>query len=127
MMQRCRRLGFPVEALPGFFILQQMVSEELERNGSFELGVHGLVDHTHAALAELPRDLVVAYGPADHLRLNCTASGIPGGIATLQQESTVTARRAKHAISLLLAGRACNVGRASLSAALATFTWLGLV
>ena len=45
--------------------LSSSLSKELERDGAFEVGVLGLVDHTHATLAELLDDLVVADAGAD--------------------------------------------------------------
>ena len=46
---------------------------------TLEVRALGLIDDTHAALAEFPFDLVVADGPFDHGRLDCTALGIRGG------------------------------------------------
>ncbi len=66
--------SFPFEALAGLFVFEQMRRQKLQRDRALQLRVFGFVDDTHAALAELPGDLVVRNGPADHRRLNCTAS-----------------------------------------------------
>src|SRR5215469_16198495 len=42
------------------------VGQELERYKTAELGVLGLVDHTHPAAAELFQDAVVRNGSAQH-------------------------------------------------------------
>ncbi len=41
-------------------------SKEFQGDGTLELGVLSLVDHTHTALAELLGDFVVGDGVADH-------------------------------------------------------------
>jgi hypothetical protein len=60
------RLGLALEALERRRVLRQLDRQELERHAAAELRVLGLVDDTHAAAAELPGDLVVRGGLADH-------------------------------------------------------------
>ena len=55
-----------LETLAGLFVSQQVRREEFQGDGAVELGVLGLVDDTHAALAELGGDFVVRNGLADH-------------------------------------------------------------
>ncbi len=43
-----------------------MRGQEFQRDETFELRILGLVNNTHAALAQLLQDLVVADGLADH-------------------------------------------------------------
>ena len=59
-------LSFTIEALPGFFILQEVCCEEFQRNRAAELGVFGLVDNPHPAPPQFGEDLVVADRAADH-------------------------------------------------------------
>ena len=59
-------LCFSVETLAGLFVFEQMRRQELESNRAFKLGVLGLVDDTHAALADLGGDAVVGDRLADH-------------------------------------------------------------
>ena len=66
MPQSGGRLGFAPETLAGVLILEKMRREELQRHRPIEFGVLGLVDHAHAAFAELGGDLVVVDGFADH-------------------------------------------------------------
>ncbi len=58
--------GFPLEALAGLFVLQQMRRQKLQRDSALEFEILGLVDHPHAASAEFGEDLVVADRAADH-------------------------------------------------------------
>ncbi len=48
------------------FLVERFARQELERNGSSELGVLRLIDDTHAALTEFFGYAVVQYGPTDH-------------------------------------------------------------
>ena len=55
-----------LETLAGFVVTQQMRRKEFQRDGTVEFGVLGLVDHTHATLAEFLGDFVVRDSVADH-------------------------------------------------------------
>ena len=59
-------LGFSDETGFVFGVFDGVGGQELQRDGTFELGVLGLVDHPHAAPADLGEDLVVGDGFADH-------------------------------------------------------------
>ena len=67
--------GLALEALEGRRVLRQLHRQELERDVAAELRVLGLVHDAHAAAAELPGDLVVGDGLADHW----PASAAPAG------------------------------------------------
>ena len=60
VMQRRRGLGRAEEAFLPFVIEEQVIGEELERDAGLQGRAFGLVDHAHAALAELLDDAVVA-------------------------------------------------------------------
>ena len=64
---------FAQEVLLRFIITQHMLDQELQRDRPFELGLFGLIDDTHAALAELLDDLVMADGGADR-QGNCSVN-----------------------------------------------------
>ncbi len=73
---------FPPEALQGLLVFSQLFGEELQGDGPAQLGVLGLVDHTHAAPAEFLQDAVVGDGLADHRQdpsLNAAILGREGG------------------------------------------------
>ena len=59
-------VGFPEKPFLGLFVVKQMLGQELQRHLAVEFGVLSLVDDTHAALAELRDELVVANALADH-------------------------------------------------------------
>ena len=59
------RLGFALEARQRLRVLGDIIGQELQGDEAIELGVFGLVDHTHAAAAELLDDAVVRDGLAD--------------------------------------------------------------
>jgi hypothetical protein len=65
VVQGCGGFRFAQEALLGFFVVEQMFCQELQRDRALQLCVLGLVDDAHAALAELLDDLVVTDGGAD--------------------------------------------------------------
>jgi len=44
-----------------------MVKKKFQRDGPFQLGVLGFVDHPHAAFTEFFENFVMRYGFADHL------------------------------------------------------------
>ena len=83
MVQSRRRTRFASEAFQGLRVLRHVIGEELQSHEAAEFGVLGLVDHTHAAPAELLDDAVVRNGLADHayLRtvqlLRCASDVIP--------------------------------------------------
>ncbi len=65
---------------PGFlvtlWVLRYVIRQELQSNEAAEFGVLGLVDHTHAALAELLDNAVTRDGLVDHTRrILCPGSG----------------------------------------------------
>ena len=68
MVQGGGGLGFAPEAVQGLRVLGDIVGQEFERDEATERGVFGLVDHTHAAAAQLLDDAVVRDGLADHRR-----------------------------------------------------------
>ena len=74
VMESRGSLGLPMKAFIRFLVLQQVRSEEFERDRAVELRVLGFVDHAHAALAELGGDLVMSDGLVDHRRFR-TACG----------------------------------------------------
>ena len=59
-------LGLPPEPLEGDPIAEELLGQELQRNGSVEAGVLGLVDDTHASAAKLLEDPVVGDRLPDH-------------------------------------------------------------
>ena len=68
VVQRGRSLGFPPETTESLCVVGEFVGKELEGNGAAELQILGLVDHTHAAAADLLDDAVVRDGSPDHWR-----------------------------------------------------------
>ena len=58
--------GLLPEAGLVFLVLQPVSGEKLQRHDALEFRVLGLVDHAHAALAELLEDFVVGDGLTDH-------------------------------------------------------------
>ncbi len=66
MIQRRRRLRFAKEPLLVLFVFEHFRSKELQRDRALELGVFGLVHHTHPTPADFGEDLVVADRAADH-------------------------------------------------------------
>ena len=57
---------FAAKALQRLGILQHVLGKEFQRDGALEPGVHGLVDHTHAAGAEFFQNAIVREGPVNH-------------------------------------------------------------
>ena len=57
-------LGLALEALQGLMVLGHIIGQELERYETVELGVLGLVDHAHAAAAQLFENPVMRNGLA---------------------------------------------------------------
>jgi hypothetical protein len=51
---------------------QKGEGEEFERDDSIELGIQGLIDHSHPTLADLLKNLIMRYRLVDHV--NCNSS-----------------------------------------------------
>ncbi len=66
MVQRGSGLRFALEAGEGLRVFGNVVGQELQGDEAVQLHVLSLVDHTHAAAAELLDDAVVRDGLADH-------------------------------------------------------------
>ena len=66
VVQRAGRLGFLNEALFAGGISDLVGGQDLDRHRAVQVGVVGLVNHTHAAFTELRYDPVVVERPADH-------------------------------------------------------------
>ena len=66
MIERRRSLGLASEPLQRDRIAKELLGQELQRDGSVEASVLGLVDDTHPSAAELLEDSVVGDGLADH-------------------------------------------------------------
>src|SRR2546422_1726709 len=65
VIERGGRPCLPLEALENGGIVLHLIGKELDRDAPPELAVLRLVDHPHAAGAELAEDLVVRDGAAD--------------------------------------------------------------
>ena len=59
-------LRFPLESFQVLAVLREFFRQELQRDGALELGVLGLVDHTHAAAAQLLQNAIVGNRLPDH-------------------------------------------------------------
>jgi hypothetical protein len=68
MIQRRGRLGFLDEPLLPLGIGDPLRRQDLDGDQAVQVGVPGLIDDPHAALAQLLEDLVVADGLANHGR-----------------------------------------------------------
>ena len=66
MVERSRGARLAFEALESFLAPQKVGGEKLERNGTPEFHVLGLVDDAHAALTELLKDPIVTDRLAYH-------------------------------------------------------------
>ena len=66
MVQRRRRLRLALETRQRLRIARDVVGQELQRDEAVQARVLGLVDHAHAAAAQLLDDAVVRDGLADH-------------------------------------------------------------
>jgi len=64
--------GFATETLQSLGILRNIVRQEFERYEAPQLSVFGLVDHTHAATAQLLDDAIVRDGLADQMKRTFT-------------------------------------------------------
>ena len=67
--------GLADEALAPFLVLNQVGRQKLQNDGAVELGIDGLVDHTHPAFAEFLDDLVMGDRLADHVSPSSPAAG----------------------------------------------------
>src|SRR5260370_30919388 len=66
MVQGRGRLRFPVKAFQSAGVFSQLFWKKLQSDETAERSVLGLVDHTHAAAAQLFNDAVVRDGLFDH-------------------------------------------------------------
>ena len=66
MIQRRRGLRLALKTSERLRIARHVIRKELQRDEAVQPGVFGLVDHTHAAAAELLDDAVVRDGWLDH-------------------------------------------------------------
>ncbi len=66
MVERRGSLRFTLETRQGLRIATELVGQELQRHEAVKAGVLGLVDHTHAAAAELLNDAVMRNRGLDH-------------------------------------------------------------
>ena len=65
MQNSCGRFGLTNEASFRFRVVQQMRRQELQRDGTVQPRIFGLVDGTHAALAQFVEDPVMTDRLAD--------------------------------------------------------------
>src|SRR5215831_16936692 len=68
MIQSRRGLGFPLKAVEGLRILDDLLGEKLQGNGAPEPQVLGFVNDPHASAAQFAKDAVMREGLPDHLR-----------------------------------------------------------
>src|SRR5437879_2101033 len=66
MVEGGGRLGFTLEAPQGLMVRGHFFRQELERDEAVELGVLGLIHHTHSAATELIHDAVVRNRRSNH-------------------------------------------------------------
>ena len=69
MVQGRRSTRLAPKAFESLRVLGKFVRKKFQGNEAPELGVFGLIDHTHAAAAELFDDAVVRDGLADHVQI----------------------------------------------------------
>ena len=60
-----RRLALRARSEPRLSVLRNIVGQELQGDKAMELGVFGLIHHTHTAATELFDDAVMRDGLAD--------------------------------------------------------------
>jgi hypothetical protein len=65
MVESRGRLRFPLETGEGLRVSSHLIGQELQGHEAMQSRVLGLIDHTHAATAELLHDAVVRDGLAD--------------------------------------------------------------
>jgi len=63
---RAEAARFALKAFQGLAVLGKMFGEELQGDEPAELGILGLVDHTHAAATQLLEDAVMRNALAYH-------------------------------------------------------------
>ena len=92
VIERARRLGLLDEALLAVRIGRLCPGQDLDGDGAIEVGVAGLVNHTHPAFAELRFDAVAVQRPANHrdARMPGYLRPFPAGT---NQFRTIRARR----------------------------------
>jgi len=61
-------LGLSLKSFQCLMLFGERLGQELEGDKTAELGVLGLIDHTHAAATELFQNAIVGDGLAGHLR-----------------------------------------------------------
>src|SRR5215467_10491967 len=64
MVQSGGGARFALKPFQSLAVLRTMFGEELQGNGAAELGVFGLINHTHAAATQLLEDAVMRNGSA---------------------------------------------------------------
>jgi hypothetical protein len=57
---------FPAKALESLRVLRYVIGEELQGDGTAQIGVLGLINDAHSAATKLFGDAVVRDGLADH-------------------------------------------------------------
>ena len=67
MIQSGRGTSFALESFQGLVVFRKFLRQEFQSDEATQLGVLGLIDHTHAAATELLQDAIVRDGCADHL------------------------------------------------------------
>src|ERR1700746_2263728 len=68
VVQRRGSFGFALEAAQSLRVLGHIVGQEFKSDKAAEVGVLGLVDHTHAAAAQLFDNTVVRDDRVEHWR-----------------------------------------------------------
>src|SRR5208337_1105977 len=68
MVERRGGAGLPLKTLQRLTIPGKFFRQEFERYEAAELGVLGLIDHTHPSAAQLLNDAVVGNGLTNHAR-----------------------------------------------------------
>jgi hypothetical protein len=66
MVERRGRLSFTLESLQGLMVPRQGFGQEFECGEAVQLGILGLVDHTHPAATKLLQNPIVGNGFACH-------------------------------------------------------------
>ena len=72
MIQRGCRPRLTTKTFQRLRVLRQLVGQEFQGDEPTQVGVLGLIHHTHAAATELIHDAIVRDGLADHLPLSGT-------------------------------------------------------
>lgn len=66
MIERRRGTSFTAKALQGLRVTRDVLGQELQGHRATELGVFGLIHHSHATATELAGNFVVGKGLPDH-------------------------------------------------------------